>query len=59
MKKSGVNMTLKGYKEIQNMDKVSENLIEKANLYYRKAKTLYSQKKFWEACQSFGRGGEE
>ncbi len=38
-----------GYKEIQNMDKVSENLIEKANLFYRKAKTLYSQKRFWEA----------
>jgi len=39
----------KGYKEIQNMDKVSVNLIEKANLFYRKAKTLYSQKRFWEA----------
>lgn len=40
----------KGYKEIQNIDKVSENLIEKANLYYRKAKALYSQKRFREAC---------
>jgi curved DNA-binding protein CbpA len=39
----------KGYKEIQNLDKVSENLLEKANMFYRKAKTLYSQKKFWEA----------
>jgi curved DNA-binding protein CbpA len=39
----------KGYKEIQNMDKISENLIEKANLYYRKAKTLYSQQRFREA----------
>jgi len=39
----------KGYKEIQNKDKISENLIEKANLFYRKAKTLYSQKRFWEA----------
>jgi len=41
---------MKGYKEIQNMDKVSENLLEKANLFYRKAKTLYAQKKFWEAA---------
>jgi curved DNA-binding protein CbpA len=40
----------KGYKEIQNTDKVSENLIEKANLYYRKAKTLYSQQRFREAA---------
>jgi curved DNA-binding protein CbpA len=40
---------MKGYKDIQNQDKISENLIEKANLYYRKAKTLYSQKRFWEA----------
>jgi tetratricopeptide (TPR) repeat protein len=39
----------KGYKEIQNIDKVSENLLEKANMFYRKAKTLYAQKKFWEA----------
>jgi curved DNA-binding protein CbpA len=39
----------KGYKEIQNIDKVSENLIEKANLFYRKGKALYSQKKFREA----------
>jgi len=40
----------KGYKEIQNLDKISENLLEKANLFYRKAKTLYAQKKFWEAA---------
>lgn len=40
----------KGYKEIQNIDKVSENLIEKANMFYRKAKALYSQKRFREAC---------
>lgn len=40
----------KGYKEIQNTDKVSENLIEKANLYYRKAKTLYKQQRFREAA---------
>lgn len=40
----------KGYKEIQNTDKISENLIEKANLYYRKAKTLYSQQRFREAA---------
>jgi tetratricopeptide (TPR) repeat protein len=41
---------MKGYKEIQSMDKSSENLVEKANLFYRKAKTLYAQKKFWEAA---------
>lgn len=40
----------KGYKEIQNMDKVNENLVEKANLFYRKAKSLYAQKKFLEAA---------
>ncbi len=40
----------KGYKEIQNKDKVSENLVEKANLYYRKAKTLYNQQRFREAA---------
>lgn len=41
---------MKGYKEIQSQDKGSENLGEKANLFYRKAKTLYSQKRFWEAA---------
>jgi len=40
----------KGYKEIQNTDKVSENLTEKAHLYYRKAKTLYTQQRFREAA---------
>ena len=40
----------KGYKEIQNKEKSSENLVEKANLYYRKAKTLYSQQRFREAA---------
>ena len=40
----------KGYKEIQNNDKTSENLVEKANLYYRKAKTLYTQQRFREAA---------
>jgi curved DNA-binding protein CbpA len=43
----------KGYKEIQNLDKISENLVEKANLFYRKAKTLYAQKRFWEAASLF------
>jgi curved DNA-binding protein CbpA len=41
---------MKGYKEIQNSEKSSENLIEKANLYYRKAKTLYSQQRFRETA---------
>jgi curved DNA-binding protein CbpA len=41
---------MKGYKEIRNADKSSENLVEKANLYYRKAKTLYSQQRFRETA---------
>jgi curved DNA-binding protein CbpA len=41
---------MKGYKEIQNKEKSSENLSEKANLYYRKAKTLYSQQRFRETA---------
>ena len=40
----------KGYKEIQNMEKTSENLAEKASLFYRKAKSLYSQKRYLEAA---------
>lgn len=40
----------KGYKEVAPQDKVNENLIEKAHILFRKAKTLYSQKKFWEAA---------
>jgi curved DNA-binding protein CbpA len=40
----------KGYKELQNQEKTSENLIEKANLYYRKAKTLYAQQRFRETA---------
>ncbi len=39
-----------GYKEIQDSEKSLENQIEKANLYYRKAKTLYSQQRFREAA---------
>lgn len=41
---------MKGYKEIQKDEKSSENLAEKANLYYRKAKTLYNQQRFREAA---------
>jgi len=41
---------MKGYKEIQSAEKSSENLVEKANLYYRKAKTLYSQQRFRETA---------
>ncbi len=41
---------MKGYKEIQNAEKTSENLVEKANIYYRKAKTLYSQQRFRETA---------
>ena len=39
-----------GYKEIQSKEKSGENLQEKANLYYRKAKTLYSQQRFRETA---------
>jgi tetratricopeptide (TPR) repeat protein len=41
---------MKGYKEIQKAEKTTENLVEKANLYYRKAKTLYSQQRFRETA---------
>jgi len=41
---------MKGYKEMQSMDKGSENLGEKANLFYRKAKTLYGQKRYRETA---------
>ncbi len=41
---------MKGYKEIQKAEKSSENLVEKANLYYRKAKTLYSQQRYRETA---------
>ncbi len=40
----------KGIKESRGRDKVSENLTEKASILYRKAKTLYTQKMFWEAA---------
>lgn len=41
---------MKGYKEMQKTEKSSENLVEKANLYYRKAKTLYSQQRYRETA---------
>jgi curved DNA-binding protein CbpA len=41
---------MKGYKEIRDSEKSSENLVEKANLYYRKAKTLYAQQRFRETA---------
>lgn len=40
----------RGYKEIQNQEKTSENLVEKANLFFRKAKSLHAQKRFLEAA---------
>jgi curved DNA-binding protein CbpA len=40
---------IRGYKEIQAMEKPGESMVEKANLFYRKAKSLYAQKKFLEA----------
>jgi len=39
----------RGYKEM-TVDRVSENLFGKANILYRKARTLYNQKRYWEAA---------
>ncbi|UCH94200.1 MAG: DnaJ domain-containing protein [Candidatus Aminicenantes bacterium] len=39
----------RGYKEENPVETSQENLMEKARLLYRKAKSLYSQKKYWEA----------
>ncbi|MBN2346271.1 MAG: DnaJ domain-containing protein [Candidatus Aminicenantes bacterium] len=41
---------MKGYKELQGKEAAGENLVERANLYYRKAKTLYAQQRFREAA---------
>lgn len=38
-----------GYKEDSKNEKVRENLVEKARILYRKAKTLYNEKRYWEA----------
>lgn len=40
----------KGYKEGTGPEGAHENLIEKARLLYRRAKGMYSQKKYWEAA---------
>lgn len=40
----------RGYKESSMEDTVQENLAEKARMLYRKGKTLYTQKKYWEAA---------
>ena len=39
----------KGYKEDNQVEPLQENLMERARLLHRRAKTLYSQKKYWEA----------
>lgn len=39
----------KGYKDNEPEDALHENLGERARLLHRRAKALYSQKKFWEA----------
>ncbi len=39
----------KGYKEDSGDDKIRENLVEKARILYRKAKTLYNELRYWEA----------
>jgi curved DNA-binding protein CbpA len=41
---------MKGYKEMQSKENSGENLIEKANLYFRKAKTLYAHQRFRETA---------
>lgn len=40
---------MRGVSENSPDDAIHENLTEKAKLLYRRAKALYSQKKFWEA----------
>jgi curved DNA-binding protein CbpA len=40
----------KGYKEISHSDTLKENMAEKARALYRKAKSLYAQKQYWEAA---------
>lgn len=39
----------KGYKDNEQGESVQENLIERARMLYRKAKSQYNQKKYWEA----------
>jgi tetratricopeptide (TPR) repeat protein len=39
----------KGYKEDNLVEPVQENLVERARLLHRKAKSLYTRKKYWEA----------
>ena len=39
----------KGYKEDDQVEPVQANLMERARLLHRKAKTLYTLKKYWEA----------
>jgi len=39
-----------GFKEDDGEEKIQENIAEKASILYRKAKTLYNQKKYWEAA---------
>jgi tetratricopeptide (TPR) repeat protein len=39
----------KGYKEDNQLAPIQENLIERARLLHRKAKSMYNQEKYWEA----------
>ncbi|MFC2146878.1 DnaJ domain-containing protein, partial [Acidobacteriota bacterium] len=39
----------KGYKEDNQLAPIQENLVERARLLHRKAKSMYNQKKYWEA----------
>jgi tetratricopeptide (TPR) repeat protein len=39
----------KGYREGNQVEPVQENLMERARLLHRKAKSLFNQKKYWEA----------
>ncbi|RPI70861.1 MAG: hypothetical protein EHM45_24295 [Desulfobacteraceae bacterium] len=42
----------RGFKENDRLEPLQDNLMEKARLLYRRAKTLYAQKKYWEAASS-------
>jgi len=46
------NYDSKGFKEDDQVEPFQDNLIEKARLLYRRAKNLYSQKKYWEASSN-------
>jgi curved DNA-binding protein CbpA len=42
----------RGYKESDQLEPVQENMVERARLLYRRAKSMYSQQKYWEASST-------